>query len=555
MRRTGKHDPPKRKRSRRLGKVLLGLLLVLLAARAGMEALFLVFPYPMEKLRRFGASRVVLARGGETLRVAPTRAGERLLPVTLREVSPHLLHALLAGEDGRFFSHGGVDWRAVFRAGWSDLLRGRIVSGASTLTMQAARIIEPGGPRLWRKVREVFRAWELERLFSKEKILEFYLNFVPLGGTLRGFEAASRYWFGKPASSLAPAEAAALVAMLPAPTRRRPDRNPRLLRFFRNLVLDRMRKKGYLDEEEWRRERSSPLGAKAHPWPFRAPHFTDMILRLRRGRVVRTGLDLGLQTRMEAAARSFGGPAVDGLALVVLEKGSGEIRAMVGSRDYRKIPLNACLCGRPAGSTLKPFLYALAFQEGIVGPDGLLPDTPMRIGDYVPANFDERFAGAVRAGAALACSRNLPALRLLRVLGVERFRDLLWELGLRPRNGTLHLDLALGTESVTPLGLARAWARFCDPASRLSVSWKARRMAIEALSSGSPDYGLLLPGSAAWKTGTSSNRRDAWTVGTAGRYVICVWLGNLDDRADPGLVGADSAALLFARAAAVLCGK
>ncbi len=484
--------------------------------------------------------------------MAPTVAGERLLPVSYGEVSPHLIHALLAGEDGRFFSHGGVDLPAVLRAGWTDLLRGRIVSGASTLTMQVARIVEPGGPRLWRKAREVFRARELERLFSKEKILEFYLNYVPLGGTLRGFEAASRYWFGKGACALAPAEAAALVAMLPAPTRRRPDRNPRLLRFFRDRILDRMREKGYLGGEEWLREKASPLGAKAHPWPFLAPHFCDMILRLRRGRVVRTGLDLGVQKKMEGAVRAFEGPGVDGLALVVLEKGSGEIRAMVGSRDYRRIPLNACLCGRPAGSTWKPFLYALAFQEGIAGPDGLLPDTPMRIGNYVPANFDRRFLGAVRAGAALACSRNLPALRLLRVLGVDRFRDFLREVGLQSRSGSLHLDLALGTESVTPLALARAWVRFCDPASRLSVSWEARKMVLEALSSGSPDYGLLPPGAAAWKTGTSSNRRDAWTVGSAGRYVICVWLGNLDDRGDPDLVGADSAARLFARAAAAL---
>ena len=272
-----------------------------------------------------------------------------------------------------------------------------------------------------------------------------------------------------------------------------------------------------------------------------------MALGESRERVVRTGIDLGLQRRVERVVRGFRGPGTDGLALVVLDRRSGEIRAMVGSRDYRTHPLNACLCERPAGSTLKPFLYALAFQDGIVGPDGLLMDTPMRIGDYVPANFTRDFAGRIRAGEALALSRNVPAIRLLKKVGVDRFRDLLRELGLGLRERALYLDLALGTESVSPLGLARAWRRFADPGADLSLSWETRRKVLRVLSAWSPDPGILPPGRAAWKTGTSSNRRDAWTVGVAGDFVICVWLGNLDDRCDPGLVGMDSAALLFAQ--------
>jgi len=510
------------------------------------------FPFPVEALDRFGASRVVLDRNGEILRVTVTKRGEKLLPVTLEEVSPHLVHAVLAGEDKGFYGHLGVDWVALARAGLTDLLRGRIVSGASTLSMQVARIVEPGGPRLWRKTREIFRARELERLYTKKEILGFYLNLAPLGGILRGFEAGSLFWFGKHASALGPAEAASLAAMLPAPSARRPDRHPELLRWFRNLVLDRMLRCGYLGRDEWARERSSPLGARPHPWPFLAPHACDYALARTNSRVVRTDLDLGIQRRMEKVVRGFGGPGADGVALVVLDGRTGGIRAMVGSRDYRRIPLNACLCRRPAGSTWKPFLYALAFRKGAAGPEGILSDRPLRIGDYRPANFTRDFAGRIRAGEALAVSRNLPAIRLLRAVGVDSFRGFLSELGLSLRERPLYLDLALGTESASPLGLARAWRIFSDPAEGLSVEWKFRSRVLEILGRRSPDPSVLGPGRAAWKTGTSADRRDAWTVGNAGGYVICVWLGNLDDRSDPGLVGGRSAAILFARAAAAL---
>ncbi len=530
----------------------LALLLLLGGGLALERVLSFLLPFPVDALGRFGASRVVLDRHGEILRVAPTALGERLLPIRLEEVSPHLVHALLAGEDRRFFSHGGVDWQALVRAGFLDLARGRIVSGASTITMQVARLAEPGGRPLVRKLREIFRARELERIYPKKRILEFYLNMVPLGGTLRGFQAASLYWFGKPAACLGPAEAAALVAMLPAPTRRRPDRRPDLLRFHRNQVLDRMLERGYLDREEWKRARAAPLRARVHPWPFRAPHACDLALARSEARVVKTGIDLGIQAKVERVVRAFRGPPVDGLALVVLDRENGEIRALLGSRDYRKVPLDACLCPRPAGSTLKPFLYALAFQEGVTAPDGLLLDAPMRIKNYNPENFTRDFAGLVRAREALAASRNLPAIRLLREVGVEAFRDFLGRLGIGLRERALYLDLALGTESVSPLDLARAWWRFSSPEADLPVPWKTRKKVLEILSARSPDPEVLPPGRAAWKTGTSSNRRDAWTVGSEGRFVVCAWLGNLDDRSDPGLVGADSAALLFARVLSVL---
>lgn len=537
----------------RYGRILLSAgLLCAVALPAGERLLSWCLPFPKDRWDRFGASRVVLDRRGALLRVTPTPLGEKRIPIPLDRVSPHLVHAVLAAEDERFFSHGGVDLLAAARAAMSNLLHGRIVSGASTLTMQAARLVEPGGPRLVRKVRELFRARQMERERSKEEILAFYLNHVPLGGVLRGVEAGALYWFGKHAADLAPQEAAVLAALLPAPTRRRPDRRPGLLVHCRNHVLDRMRACGYLDGTAWARARNVPLGAAPHPWPWQAPHACDLALRETRARVVRTGLDLDLQLRVEGAVRAFEGPAVDGLAVVVLDRHTGEIRALVGSRDHRRQPLNAALCARPTGSTLKPFLYALAFDQGIVGPESLLADAPLRIGDYVPANFDRAFRGAIRAESALVQSRNLPALRLLRSVGVEPFRDLLGALDLHPRAQALYLDLALGTESFSPLAMARAWQRFGDPAWKGPLSWKTRKAVLDALSAAPPDPTLLAPGSAAWKTGTSANRRDAWTVGSTEGYVFSVWLGNLDGRPDPRLVGIRAAAPLFARVAAAL---
>ena len=339
-----------------------------------------------------------------------------------------------------------------------------------------------------------------------------------------------------------------LVAMLPGPTSRAPHRSPDRLIHYRNKVLDRMLEEGMITSEEHARAAVQPLGARRHAWPFRAPHYLDQLRRHERksGREVRTSLDLGLQSRVERVVRGFDDAGVDGVAVVVVDRETGAVRALVGSRDYRVHPLNAATCRRSAGSTLKPFLFALALEAGIIGPDSLLADTPASFGGYAPENFTRDFLGPMRATDALSESRNVPAVRLLKRVGLDRFRQLLGRVGL-PVEGELGLDAALGTLAVSPLELARAYAAlFGSVSSATGVSEATRNALLRILGRHSPAPDLVNPNVLAWKTGTSSGRRDAWCVGLTADHVLAVWFGNLDGRGAPDLVGARTAARLLA---------
>jgi len=510
-------------------------------------------PYPVHLIEGRKASMCIKARDGSVLRVVPTASGERAFRVSLDTVNRHVVNALIAGEDKRFRHHTGVDFTAVVRAALTNLVQGRVVSGASTLTMQVVRLVEPRPRTCISKGIEVFRARQLERVLSKDRILEAYLNLAPFGGVLRGIEAAALYWFGKHAVDLAPEEAATLVAMLPAPTARSPHRSPIWLVYHRNRVLDRMLKEEMISPETHARAVAAPLGAKKHPWPFLAPHLCDRIVIAREDRrpMVHTSLDLDLQQQVEVVVRGHDDAGVDGVAVVVLDRDTGAVRAMVGSRDYRRHPLNAACCRRAPGSTLKPFLYGLAMEVGILGPDSLVLDTRVEFGDFRPMNFSEDFSGPMRAADALAESRNIPAVRLLRSVGVDRFRDLLHRVGLAT-SGQIHLDAALGTMSISPLELAQAYVALCGETSDSGLGKGTRNQLLRMLGRHSPAPDVVPSASMAWKTGTSSGRRDAWSVGVTAEVVVVVWLGNLDGGGAPDLVGGRSAAKLLAGVVSVL---
>ena len=542
------------------------------------------------------------------LRVTSTPRGERLLRVGLDEVSHWLLAALIASEDRRFFEHDGVDMRAVARAGWSSLRNGRVVSGASTLSMQVARLVEPRKRNIWGKLKEMLRARQLEREFAKHEILEQYINLAPLGGPLRGFEAAARYWFGKSARALEPQEAAMLVAMLPAPSRRSPSKRPRELLLCRNDVLEDMHDAGDLSAEQFREYKAKPLGARPHAWPFAAPHACDWLLATRRGPRIQSSIELPLQRRVEELVRQRDPSGGDSVAVVVLDRLSPNapglgVRAMCGAPDWRAQKINAALCPRSAGSTLKPFVYALALERGVVSAKGEIVDAPLALagarergerssadgrrgarasssrdgrdravrepaaderrvhargrttkrdagaasqGTWRPRNFDEGFAGTMRLGDALRASRNLPAIRLLEAVGTERFESMLRALGLPPTRAAPGLDAALGTSSYSPLALALAYRTFADSRARLPASFDSRGQVLDMLAAVSPDSAQFPDGRVAFKTGTSSGRRDAWSIGVGRENVVCVWLGNLDGRAASDLVGGRAATQLMA---------
>ncbi len=511
------------------------------------------FPYPLHVLGRYGTSVPVYSADGDLLRLTAIGQYERLLPV---DYVPRLLRdALVASEDQRYFGHSGVDFFALSRAVGQVLWHGRVVSGASTLTMQAVRIAEPRPRVLQSKLVEVFRARQLEGLLDKESILRYYVDHAPLGGVLRGFGAAAIYWFGCSAEQLSAAEAATLVAMLPAPSLRAPDKNPDGLLRERNQVLGRMWNLGFLTRAEHGRAVRSPLGAVRHPWPFHAPHACDHLLARKSAGVeggsgLATDIDLDLHREIRELVASHDTARVDGVAVVVVDRRTGAVEAMVGSSDYREVPLNAATCRRSAGSTLKPFLYALAMEQGVIHANGLISDRPGKFGDYRPANFDREYRGEMQVDEALATSRNLPAVRLLAAVGTDEFRDLLFRLGLAPDYRAVTLDAALGTCAVSPLELAQAYARMCSQPARVGLSAPAVDQVIDAMSR----HALAgAPRDIAWKTGTSSGRRDAWCVGVLPKRVIVVWLGNLSGRGDPDLVGVSSAGRLLAEVA-LLCG-
>jgi penicillin-binding protein 1C len=535
-----------RRGTRLLVRAALAVALLLVLERL----LGVVAPPPLRAAERFGRSREALAADGTVLRVTPTASGERLLRVPLDRVSPHVVHALLASEDGRFFGHGGADLGALVRATAQRIVRGRVISGGSTLTMQLARTLEPRPRSVWAKLCELVRARQIEREWSKERILTEYLNLVPWGGTLRGVEAAARYWFGKHAAELLPAEAATLVAMLPGPSRRAPDQAGSPLHYWRDHVLERKRERGALSRAEFAAALQSPLRAVRHPWPDAGMQATQWFLDQDPADLVHTTLDVRLQEQLEALATGTA-TAGDGLAVVVRERPHGHLRALVGARDGQDLPLSAAGRRRSTGSTLKPFLYALALDLGITGIDSILADEPMRFRDWEPTNFGGTWQGAVHARTALAESRNLPAVRLLQKVGADAFADLLRELGLRVP-GPLHLDAALGTLAASPLELALAYARFVDGRSGLrdqsvaQVLEALRRLPLR------PETPGPRP---AWKTGTSHGRRDAWCCAVTERFVAVVWCGNLAGHGDADLVGARSAAPAMAEVLALLAGQ
>ncbi|MBL8694537.1 MAG: transglycosylase domain-containing protein [Planctomycetes bacterium] len=545
---------------RRLARVAAALCAAILSLW-GIERLYgWVAPFPVAQLDHAPASVVVTADDGTWLRVTATPEGDRRLPIALADVAKPMIDALLASEDRRFYEHSGVDWRAVGRATIGNVARGKVTSGASTISMQLARLVEPRARTLFAKSHEMVRARQVERIKPKSEVLEGYLNLVPFSGNVRGVEAASQLWFGKRARALDLAEAATLVAMLPSPTRRSPTRAPDALLAARNRVLEKMRAERVITDAEAARAGAAPLTAEKHTFPYLAQDACELALAgapgaiigndfgpppqsARSARIVSTAVDLQLQQRLEDRVLRENATGVDGVAFVVLDRSSGLLRAAVGSHHPTSPSLNAAICARPAGSTLKPFLYALAQETGAASLDDLLQDAPGDWSGYAPLNFEKTFAGNVRSLDALRDSKNLPAVRLLQSLGVDRFRDLLESLGLSTREVPLGLDLALGTLPVTPLALARAYAKAFGPQELPGLRRSTRDAILQALTRPLPAGAASgARPTLAWKSGTSSNRRDAWCVGITDRHILCVWLGNLDGRGDPNLVGGRTAA-------------
>ena len=535
---------------------------------AGLGAAVRWIPFPEESLSRLPASVVLTDRNGEPLRVKLGVGGMDCRPGYEPLPEHWIAKAMVAAEDRRFWTHPGVDALAIARAIGQNLLFGRRISGASTLSTQVIRMMEPRDRTLATKAIEAFRALQLERRHGKREILAGYLNRAPFGGNIVGIEAAARRYFGKGAAQLSLAEAALLAGVPQSPSRGRPDRHPERAKRRQAYVLERMEACGFITAQEREEAWAQPVVARSGPYPFRAPHFCDWVgvpARAAADSTVRTTLDWEMQQVAEGILRRrLRNRAADGGAIVVLDVKTGAVRALVGSPQYadgRAGQVNGAVAARAAGSTLKPFAYAMALDRGLVTPATMLMDVPTRFRDFDPRNFSLEFRGWVSVRDALVASLNLPAIEVERRVGQERLYATLRELGLstlsRPA-ARYGLGLVLGNAEVRLLELANAYAcvargggwapvRFVEsaapPATRPVFSPEACWIVSDMLSG--EERAMDTTGHAAdvrlppmaWKTGTSAGLRDAWTVAWNPDLVVGVWVGNPDGSSADELVG------------------
>jgi penicillin-binding protein 1C len=530
-------------------------------------------PLPLEQTKQI--STTIVDRNNKLLRAYAMADGRWRLPVTAKtSVDPGYVNLLLGYEDKRFYAHHGVDPLALGRAAFQLVTRGHIVSGGSTITMQLARLLEPRQQRsVSAKLRQAVRAIQLERHLSKEQILDLYLTLAPFGGNLEGIRAASIAYFGKEPKRLSLAEAALLVALPQSPETRRLDRHPGTARVARDRVLDRMVHEGRVSQADATQARAINVPKLRKPMPVLAPHSADQAMATMKDTpIIGLTLDAGIQRNLEALVRDRAaalGPNIS-IAILAVDNDSGDVLAHVGSPDYfddrRAGQVDMTRAVRSPGSTLKPFIYGLAFEDGFVHPDSLIEDRPIRFGSYAPENFDMTFQGTVPVRRALQLSLNVPAIALLDRVGASRLSSRLKQAGANlvlPKDEAPGLAMGLGGVGVTLRDLVQLYTGI----ARLGSARPLREL-VQANGGDDRESLRLMDPVAAWqvgnvligtpppengahnriafKTGTSYGFRDAWSVGFDGRMTIGVWVGRPDGAPVPGLVGRTAAApILF----------
>lgn len=554
----------------------------------GVWALDSCFPLPLAPTE---GAVVVVAADGSPLRAYHGRDDVWRYPVRPAQVSPHYVQTLLAYEDRWFYWHPGVNPLALLRSGWQWMVHGRIVSGGSTLTMQVARLLDPGlvatpSRTLQAKVRQILRALQLELHYSKDEILALYLSRAPMGGMVEGVEMAARLWLGKSARELSLAETALLTALPQAPSRLRPDRYPRAAQAARDKVLDRLATLGAQTAAEVADAKLENVVApplRAH-WlaPLAAQRLWDEHEARRRtaprphdpaSAIITSTLDADLQTMIERLLldRVNGLPSKVSMAVLVMDNDTLAVKAYAGSADFtdesRYAHVDMVRGVRSPGSTLKPFLYALALEEGLIHTQSLLLDQPMSFDGYAPGNFQASYAGPISVAEALQRSLNVPAVDLLNRVGPARFTSVMLTGGVRLRFAAgvaPNLSVILGGAGATLeelVGAYRALARDgLAGRPRLEAQQPLRESRIMSAGAawivrdileggGRPDAPFQDVGNPArrlaWKTGTSFGFRDAWAVGVTDAWTIGVWVGRPDGTPNPGYFGANVAAPLL----------
>lgn len=516
-------------------------------------------------------SVTVVAADGELLRPFTTAGGYWRIPVQLEDVDPRLVNFLLAYEDQRFFEHDGIDRRAMARALWQLLTNGRVISGASTLSMQVARLLSDDTTRtIAGKLRQIVQARRLEARLSKQEILTLYLNHAPYGGNLEGVGAASWAYFGKEPGWLNLAEIALLIALPQAPETRRPDRFAGAARKARHRVLERLTAEGLISQEDAGRAAAAAVPNRRKPFPMLAPHIAGELQSAEgNGLRIETNIDYALQASLEThiTQRSAGLGRGFSIAALVVDHQTGAIRASVGGPGLLSgnaaAYLNMTRAARSPGSTLKPLIYGLGFEAGIAHPNTLIDDRPVAFSDYAPENFDTGFNGTMTISEALKLSLNIPAIAVLEKIDPLRLASRLRRAGAKPRfSETAQPGLAMGLGGVglTLEELVRLYGAIARYGAALDLKIRpqpeAQRAAGRVLSAAAADLLMksmqyepqgrdLMRGNLVYKTGTSYGYRDAWTIGFDGRHVVGVWVGRPDNAPAGYITGATAALPIF----------
>ncbi|MDR1684247.1 MAG: penicillin-binding protein 1C [Elusimicrobiota bacterium] len=518
-------------------------------------------------------------RYGRPLRNILSGADGVLVPVAIEDVSPWFVLAVLAAEDKRFFEHGGVDIKAAARAAWQNAAGGQILSGASTITQQLVSASRPKDKSLLSKIKQVIDASALEAQMSKEQILEAYFNTINLGGNIYGAEAAASAYFNTTARALSTAQAAFLAGVIKSPAGYNPRKNFTAAKKRQKQVLGLMLKNGYVNQNLYQAALDEQITVNAQNPALSAPHYAEFIktkLPACRGEA-RSAIDGNIQAHIEALLPAYVGMFkqnnLTNAAAVVLDNKTGEVLAMAGSAGYfderAQGYVNGALALRQPGSSLKPFVYALALENGYTANTKIEDEDKFFSGGYRPRNYDEGYHGAPTLREALACSYNIPAVQVASVLGADKILDILKRAGFDSLNKTAQdygLGLALGNGEVTLLELANAYRALANgglwspvvlslqPA--LKTAGAPRRVFDEktafiitdiladnaaraaAFGMNSP---LNMPFNFASKTGTSKDYRDNWAAGYNARFTIAVWTGNFNGepmRRVSGITGA-----------------
>lgn len=539
---------------------------------------YLVIPLGKQQLQ-VDYSQVILANDDSILRVFLNQEEQYLLSPEMQKTIPeNLKQAVLAYEDRYFYQHPGVNPWSLLRAVYLNIKHQKVVSGGSTITMQVARMIRPKPRTYWNKFLEVLLAFKLEAHLTKDEILTQYLTHAPYGSNIRGYLAASHRYFNKKPSQLTWAEAC-LFAVLPnAPGIIFPTSHTDILKAKRDTLLRQMHEQGLLPQETYELSLLEEIPDRISPFSLHAPHLTDRIHLENDLDIVHTTIDVELQqevnffVKQHAAKVAFQG--IRNASALVVNNQTGEVAAYVGSQGYHDLDKQGRVDGitsaRSSGSILKPFLYALAIDDGLILPQTMIRDIPTYFGSFSPNNATEQFSGVSPANEALIYSLNVPAVRLLNAYGVDKFYNKMEESGVTSLFRSAEdygLPIILGGAEVTPWDMAKMYKGLANRGAFSDIHY------LKGTSNGyekqvvSPGASFLIldelqelirPGlefywkkyssqrPVAWKTGTSYGHKDAWAVGTTPKWTVVVWVGNFDGESNKAIAGMQTAGpLLF----------